>query len=254
MNHIEKLAKMTKWLVIYVCIPVALLAVVLIPTLAMSILVGLSQWQLMLPLQTLGKLIIAQPLFTVECMIILCAVNFLRNRVPLELARHRLRVDKRDRYIQTMEEKLAEQAVAFEYPKDAGSFAAWHEAAKETVWLKRLITVVLVYLWASFVLSLPDLFAVLIDWLNGPDRIGGLVVEVEGSYYAFTLMINLVVTGIRLLAAIYAQKNAPSERYLLEVTLREQKKRMEALERACSEANIPMDEIWKAVEAEKPRL
>ena len=47
---------------------------------------------------------------------------------------------------------------------------------------------------------------------------------------------------------IYIQKQLPSELDLLEMSLREQKKEIEALEQQCSQNNISMDEVWGTAE------
>lgn len=238
MNHIVKLRKMSRWLVIYLCYPLVPAALVAVITLAMGLGMVFSDGPVEI-FRALGALILTFPVQTVQFLLILTAVLFLLGRAQDELSLHRARLDKRGRYIRMMEEALQKAKVEFRRPEDVGSKELWSVSARETRWLRRVITAALVVLWIQFGLGLVQFLQMLpeVKDLNYGD----------GSFLMLLLLLAAAAEQVfRLWFTVYAQKNALPEAELLEMSLREQRYYMEKLEEACSRAEIPMEGIWKA--------
>ena len=238
MNHILKMKKIIQWLRVYLCVPWMVLFVVVVPRLLWLLGGGLIVGELREALELVGSLILdiqeKQPQVFLGAVFLLWLLGFLKNRVLYELDIQQNRVNKRGQYIYRIRHVLDAHHVEAEYPQDAGSPRIWQEAAAETRRLKKRIKILLVVMWGMAVLRLLSIL------LTGQGNL-----ETFGIYIGGLVMIY---EAVQIFLTIYIQKQLPSELDLLEMSLREQKKEIEALEQQCSQNDISMDEVWGTAE------
>jgi hypothetical protein len=98
------------------------------------------------------------------------------------------------------------------------------------------IKLLLIVMWGMAVWQLADLILI---GLGNP--------EIFDEYTGFWIL-AMIYKVVHIFLTIYIQKQLPSELDLLEMSLREQKKEIEALEQQCSQNNISMDEVWGTAE------
>jgi hypothetical protein len=240
MNHILKMKKIIQWLRVYLCVPWAALLVVLVPQMLLLMFGALISGELIEMLETIGHLILQiqeeQPGILLEMVFLLWLLGFLKNRVLYELDIQQNRVNKRGQYIYRIRQVLKEHDVEAEYPQDAGSPRIWKEAAEENRRLGKRIKLLLIVMWGMAVWQLADLILI---GLGNP--------EIFDEYTGFWIL-AMIYKVVHIFLTIYIQKQLPSELDLLEMSLREQKKEIEALEQQCSQNNISMDEVWGTAE------
>ncbi len=238
MNHILKMKKIIQWLRVYLCVPWAALFVVVMPSALWAMGGILVSGELLYALERMGRGILniqeEQPGIFLGAVFLLWLLGFLKNRLLYELDIQQNRVNKRGQYIYRIRQVLKEHHVEAGYPQDTGSPRIWKEAAEENRWLRKRVKILLVVMWVMAVLRLVNLV-----WT-------GL-----GNLETFGLLLGALVTiyqAVQIFLTIYIQKQLPSELDLLEMSLREQKKEIDALEQQCSQNNISMDKVWGTAE------
>ena len=214
--------------------------VVLVPQMLLLMFGALISGELIEMLETMGHLILQiqeeQPGILLEMVFLLWLLGFLKNRVLYELDIQQNRVNKRGQYIYRIRQVLKEHHVEAEYPQDTGSPRIWQEAAAENRRLGKRIKLLLIVMWGMAVWQLADLILI---GLGNP--------EIFDAYTGFWIL-AIIYKVVHIFLTIYIQKQLPSELDLLEMSLREQKKEIEALEQQCSQNNISMDEVWGTAE------
>ncbi len=240
MNHILKMKKIIQWLRVYLCVPWAALFVVVMPSALWAMGGILVSGELLYALERMGRGILniqeEQPGIFLGAVFLLWLLGFLKNRVLYELDIQQNRVNKRGHYIHRIRQVLKEHHVEADYPQDTGSPRIWQEATAENRRLRKRIKLLLIVMWGMAVWQLVGLV------LTGPGNL-----EIFDVYPGFGIL-AMIYKVIHIFLTIYIQRQLPSELDLLEMSLREQKKEIEALEQQCSQNNISMDEVWGTAE------
>lgn len=237
MNHILKMKKIIRWLFVYLCVPWAAVLVVEGPIALLMLISSLIAGELTEVMKRHGRWVLdilhEQPQVFLGALFLLWLLGFLKNRVLYELDIQQNRVNKRGQYIYRIRQVLKEHHVEAEYPQDAGSPRIWQEAEAEIRRLRKRIKILLVVMWGMAVLW----FLIIL--------LTRVIILLTGLYIGVLIMI---CETVHIVLTIYIQKQLPSELDLLEMSLREQKKEIEALELQCSQNDISMDEVWGTAE------
>ncbi|MBQ9082311.1 MAG: hypothetical protein IJY28_02295 [Clostridia bacterium] len=249
MNHILKMKKIIKWLLVYLLAPLALAVAVTVPVLLMYVFAYVIQGEGLEPFRQLGEWILEffdqlyagllslrlENLLSLAELVLGVWLLCIPERVLWELDIQRNRVDKRGHYIRRIRQVLQTHGLEAEEP-GAESDRARQEAMQETERLRRQSRTIRVILWILLVMMLWDL-----AW----------VWEVYWETYGLYIgVIGLLWRGVQIFLTIYIQRNLPSETRLLEMSLRMQKNEIEQLEGQCSRHHISMDEVWGPVTAQ----
>ncbi len=243
MNHILKIQKIVKWLLVYLLAPVALAAVLVLPGLLLYTFAIVIDGNGLEPFRQLGQTVLRlfdqmyTALLTLKLEYFLSLTEIvlgvwllcIPERMLWELDIQRNRVDKRGHYIRRIRQVLQDHKLEVEDIR-MESERARQEAAQETARLRRQSRRVRVILWILLAMML---WSTAWTW------------EVYWETYSLYIgAIGLLWRLVQIFLTIYIQKNLPSEISMLEMSLRMQKNEIEQLEGQCSRNHISMDEVW----------
>jgi hypothetical protein len=243
MNHILKIQKVVKWLLVYLLAPLALAALLALPELLLYVFAMLIDGSGLELFRQLGEMILRLFDQTRTALMTLKLEHFLLlteivlgvwllcipERMLWELDLQRNRVDKRGHYIRRIRQVLQDHKLEAEDIR-VESERARQEAAQETARLRRQSRRVRVILW---ILLARMLWSTVWTW--------AVYWKTYGLYIG---AIGLLWRFVQIFLTIYIQQNLPSEISMLEMSLRMQKNEIEQLEGQCSQHHISMDEVW----------